>query len=59
MTNGMKDASSRELGVNEDVEGKGYLSFVSKCVSNPVSCVALGESDPLLSPVTLQFLSVF
>ena len=28
------------------VWGNGYLSFVAKCVSNPVSCVALGESDP-------------
>lgn len=28
------------------VSGNDYLSFVAKCVSNPVSCVALGESDP-------------
>lgn len=26
--------------------GNGYLSFLSKCVSNPASCAALGESDP-------------
>lgn len=30
------------------MSGNGYLSFVTKCVSNPVSCVALGESDPPL-----------
>lgn len=37
------------MGVVEDVgseSGSGYLSFVAKCVSNPVSCAALGESDP-------------
>lgn len=26
--------------------GSGYLSFMAKCVSNPVSCVTLGGSDP-------------
>lgn len=30
--------------------GNGYLSFVTKCVSNPVSCVALGESDLSVAP---------
>lgn len=35
------------MGVVEHVAGNGYLSFVAKCVSNPVSCAALGESDPL------------
>lgn len=40
------------------ISGNGYLSFVSKCVSNPVSCAAPGECDPHhSSPVTPQFFS--
>lgn len=45
-----QDQSMKESDAVEDVWGgvwgNGYLSFVAKCVSNPVSCVALGESDP-------------
>lgn len=37
---------TKNYGSHWGCRGGGYLSFVSKCVSNPVSCAALGESDP-------------
>lgn len=49
--NGIKgDAVSQHLRellwMSRGGSGSGYLSFMAKCVSNPVSCVTLGGSDP-------------